>query len=98
MTPTLKEILEGFAGADLLAERLLRQPLFPAQHEALTQTAVLRGRNLLYLAPTGSGKSLVAEAAAVPHLLRGGMVVWLVPTRALARERADRLAVAFGPQ
>src|SRR5690606_35196836 len=61
------------------------------------ESGILSGAGILYLAPTGSGKSLVGEAAAIPHLLRGGMGVWLAPTRALARERADRLAMAFGP-
>lgn len=50
----------------------------------------------LVAAPTSAGKSLVAEAAALHHLLRGEQVIWLAPTRALARSLADQLAPLLG--
>lgn len=72
--------------------------LFPFQVQALRQSQLLTGSPTLCIAPPGAGKSLIADAAIAAALSRNhGMVVYLVPTRALARERAQQLAQTFAP-
>lgn len=61
--------------------------LLPLQAKALAEYPFLRGRNLVVFAPTSSGKTFVAEMAAVRHLEQGHKVVYLVPTKALAEEK-----------
>lgn len=60
--------------------------LNPVQVEALTR-GIASGRNLVVVAPTASGKTLVAELALVKDILRGGMGIYLTPLRALAAEK-----------
>jgi helicase len=61
--------------------------LLPLQAKALAEYPFLRGGNLVVFAPTSSGKTFVAEMAAVRHLEQGHKVVYLVPTKALAEEK-----------
>ncbi|HPS02149.1 MAG TPA: DEAD/DEAH box helicase, partial [Candidatus Sumerlaeota bacterium] len=61
--------------------------LLPLQEQALREHGFLHDRNLLVSAPTSSGKTFVAEMAAMRHLDRGRRVVYLVPTKALAEEK-----------
>jgi len=61
--------------------------LLPLQAKALAEYPFLRGGNLVVFAPTSSGKTFVAEMAAVRHLEQGRKVVYLVPTKALAEEK-----------
>jgi ATP-dependent DNA helicase RecQ len=59
------------------------------------------GGTLVALLPTGSGKSLVFQFAALHSAARDGMVVVIVPTVALARDQAHRyceLAGSAAPQ
>jgi ATP-dependent DNA helicase RecQ len=71
-----------------------RQTWFPdigdfrdVQREAAERVA--SGESLLYLAPTGSGKSLVYQLAGIA---RGGITVVISPLRALIAQQCDRLA------
>jgi replicative superfamily II helicase len=61
--------------------------LLPLQEQALREHGFLHDQNLLVSAPTSSGKTFVAEMAAIRHLGRGRRVVYLVPTKALAEEK-----------
>jgi len=61
--------------------------LLPLQMKALAEYPFLRGKNLVVFAPTSSGKTFVAEMAALRHLEQGHKVVYLVPTKALAEEK-----------
>ncbi|UCC91225.1 MAG: DEAD/DEAH box helicase [Candidatus Aenigmatarchaeota archaeon] len=58
----------------------------PVQEEAL-KAGVLEGENLVLAAPTASGKTLVAEFAALNAIRKGTKVVYIVPLRALASEK-----------
>lgn len=71
--------------------------LLPLQERALTEHGVLHGRNLVISAPTSSGKTLVAELAALRHLERNRRVVYLVPTKALAEEKHREFQAFYGP-
>ncbi len=68
--------------------------LYPPQAAALGPA--LAGRNLLLACPTASGKSLVAYLALVRAFREGRRGLYMVPLRALAREKAEELR-AFEP-
>ncbi|MBI1289722.1 DEAD/DEAH box helicase [bacterium] len=80
-----------------LAAHLIPASLFPWQEAMLGESGVLTGSDLLCLAPTGSGKTTIANGAMIPALAEGRFVLHLVSTRALARERGDALARLLGP-
>ncbi|MBI1179920.1 MAG: DNA helicase RecQ [Alphaproteobacteria bacterium] len=61
----------------------------PGQEEAVD--VVLRGRNLLTVMPTGSGKSLCFQ---VPALVRGGLTVVVSPLVALMQDQVAALRLA----
>jgi|YNPNPStandDraft_1061719.scaffolds.fasta_scaffold19509_2 helicase len=64
--------------------------LYPPQREALP--LALSGRNLVLSMPTASGKSLIAYVAIIHSLRRRkGKALYIVPLRALAREKYDDL-------
>jgi helicase len=60
--------------------------LFPPQVEAV-KAGIFDGRSLLICTATASGKSLLAEVAAVKTALEGGMALYAVPLKALAHEK-----------
>ena len=63
------------------------QELRPAQEKAIN-AGLLEGENLLVCTPTASGKTLIAEFAAVKHILEGnGKVIYIVPLIALANQK-----------
>lgn len=63
--------------------------LYPPQEEAVN-AGVLNCKNLVLASPTASGKTLIAELAALKHVLeRNGKVIYLTPLRALANEKFD---------
>jgi len=70
--------------------------LLPLQVKALAEYPFLNGRNLVVFAPTSSGKTFVAEMAAVRHLEQGRKVVYLVPTKALAEEKFRQWLDMYG--
>ncbi|UCH89697.1 MAG: DEAD/DEAH box helicase [Thermoplasmata archaeon] len=63
--------------------------LYPPQAEALPAT--LEGKNVVLAIPTASGKSLVAYLAILKKVLEHGKALYIVPLRALAREKYDDL-------
>lgn len=65
--------------------------LFPPQIEAINQ-GLLTGGNLVISIPTAAGKTLLAELAALKHVIElGGKVIYLCPLRALASEVFNNL-------
>jgi len=64
--------------------------LFPPQAEALLETDVLQGKNLVLAIPTASGKTLIAEIMALKVVLeQKGKVLYLAPLKALAAEKQE---------
>ena len=63
--------------------------LYPPQKAALPPT--LAGRSVLLACPTASGKSLVAYLALIRAFREGRRGLYMVPLRALAREKAEEL-------
>ncbi|HDD46390.1 MAG TPA: DEAD/DEAH box helicase, partial [Candidatus Aenigmarchaeota archaeon] len=60
--------------------------LNPVQHAAL-KAGILDGNNVVIAAPTASGKTLVAEFAAINAIRQGKKAIYIVPLRALANEK-----------
>lgn len=71
--------------------------LLPLQERAVLGTGLLRGGNVVVSAPTSSGKTLVAEMAAMHHVTAGRKAVFLVPTKALAEEQFSHLCRSLAP-
>lgn len=80
--PRIDRLLKGIWG-----DRQLR----PFQMEALH--AVMTGRDVLTLAPTGSGKSLTYQ---LPALLRPGCTLLISPLIALIRDQVTTLRERYG--
>lgn len=83
-------ILDAFLA--YVSERKLE--LYPAQEEAILE--ILDGSNVILNTPTGSGKSLVAEAAHFDALVRGERSYYTSPIKALANEKFFALVRTFG--
>lgn len=61
--------------------------LRPAQEKAI-KNGLLEGKSLLVCTPTASGKTLIAELAALKSIIEGkGKAVYIVPLKALASEK-----------
>ncbi len=75
---------------NVLAEMGIKE-LYPPQAEAIPY--VLKGENVVMAVPTAAGKSLVAYLGAVKAALEGKKSVYMVPLRALAREKYEDLLV-----
>lgn len=61
--------------------------LRPAQEKAVKK-GLLEGKSLLICTPTASGKTLIAELAALKSILEGkGKAIYIVPLKALASEK-----------
>jgi len=74
--------------------------LHPWQVDALRHDdfGLLRGRNLVFCAPTSGGKTLVAEIAMLRTLLaRGRKVLYVVPFVSLCREKVHHLSTVWAP-
>lgn len=72
------------------------QELRPAQEKSV-KAGLLEGKNLLVCTPTASGKTLIAELAAVSSILNGaGKAVYIVPLKALASEKYNHFRERYG--
>lgn len=89
MVPTLETDLRGCLPDSL--RRIWRRrgvdTLLPLQRRAVRDSGLFAGRNLLVLAPSSSGKTLIAEFAMARALASGRRAIFLSPTRALAEQQ-----------
>jgi ATP-dependent RNA helicase HelY len=60
--------------------------------------AIDRGESVLVSAPTGSGKTLVAEYAAARALERGGKTFYTTPIKALSNQKFAELSRRYGEE
>lgn len=61
--------------------------LRPAQIKAIKK-GLLKDKSLLVCTPTASGKTLIAEIAAITNIIKGkGKAIYIVPLKALANEK-----------
>ncbi len=80
----------GITGDQIAAlEAAFGSDLLPLQQRVLAETGVLsREESVLVSAPTAAGKTLSAELAALRTINEGKLALYLVPTRALAEQKA----------
>jgi len=72
------------------------EKLRPAQEKAI-DAGLLENKNLLVCTPTASGKTLIAELAALKSILEGqGKAVYIVPLKALASEKYKDFKNRYG--
>lgn len=64
--------------------------LLPIQETAIRDYGLLDGRDLLVSAPTSSGKTFLAEIAAIHAIFQRKKALYLVPLKALAEEKIRR--------
>src|SRR3989344_3058934 len=70
--------------------------LRPAQEKSV-KSGLLDGKNLLVCTPTASGKTLIAEMAAIKSIIEGkGKAVYIVPLKALASEKYRDFKEKYG--
>jgi ATP-dependent RNA helicase HelY len=65
-------------------------PLDPFQHEAMD--AIDRGESVLVSAPTGSGKTIIADYAAATALAKGAKAFYTTPIKALSNQKFSELS------
>ena len=83
------ELLEAFA-------REYPFPLDPFQREAITHLA--EDRSVLVAAPTGTGKTVVAEFGIWLARNQGKRVIYTAPLKALSNQKFRDLRARYGPQ
>ncbi|MEW6417062.1 MAG: DEAD/DEAH box helicase [Nitrospirota bacterium] len=85
--------LKDYGGSPHLIEALSStgiKELYPPQILALEAGLLKKQDSFVVAAPTASGKTLIAEMAALKVFFEtGGKVIYLVPLRALAREKYE---------
>src|SRR3982750_1803193 len=100
--PTLTDLPPRDAPSDVILSAFLayvaekKLELYPAQEEAILE--LFEGSNVILDTPTGSGKSLVAEAAHFYALVRGQRSFYTCPIKALANEKFFALVRTFGAE
>src|SRR6478609_6646601 len=100
--PSLMDLPPKDAPSDVILSAFLAYvgsrglELYPAQEEAILE--IFEGANVILDTPTGSGKSLVAEAAHYNALVRGERSFYTCPIKALANEKFFALVRAFGAE
>lgn len=99
--PSFTELSAGDAG-DVILGRFLDYvnekglSLYPAQEEAILN--LIQGDHVILNTPTGSGKSLVAEALVFQSMALGKRVVYTCPVKALVNEKFLSLCRLFGAE
>lgn len=70
----------------------------PLQVRAVNEYGVLDGKSLLVVAPTGAGKTMVGELAALRAATAGSRAVLLLPLKALVNDKYEYLTRTYGSE
>lgn len=73
-------------------------PFRPDPFQTMAAEAVERGSSVVVTAPTGAGKTLVAEAAVHLSLERGRRVFYTTPLKALSNQKFRDFAAVYGAE
>jgi superfamily II RNA helicase len=57
---------------------------------------VIAGKSVVVCAPTGAGKTAIAEAAAIAVLAKGQRVIYTTPLKALSNQKLAEMRLRFG--
>ena len=68
------------------------------QLAAVNDHGLLAGRNLVVVAPTSSGKTMIGEVAAIAATATGGRAVFLLPLKALVNDKYEALRSVYGDE
>ena len=68
------------------------------QLAAVNDYGLLAGRNLVVVAPTSSGKTMIGEMAAIAATATGGRAVFLLPLKALVNDKYSALRSVYGDE
>lgn len=82
--------------SDLLDDFFESLPFAPDPFQAEAGEAIARGANVVVSAPTGAGKTLVADAAIALAMQRGTRVFYTTPIKALSNQKFGDLVHAHG--
>jgi helicase len=81
---------------EALYSAMVIESFLPAQQKAL-KAGLLEGKSLLVCTPTASGKTLIAELAAMSGILeKKGKAIYIVPLKALATEKYKSFKERYG--
>ena len=87
----------GTGGPEGLRERFVARIGFPLDRFQLrAMDAIDRGESVLVSAPTGSGKTLIADYAAARALEAGGKTFYTTPIKALSNQKFAELSARYG--
>jgi len=82
---------------DVLASWSSAMPsLNELQLEAINKYGVLDSQSVLVVAPTGAGKTMIGELAAMRAVADGSRAVLLLPLKALANDKYDYMSRTYG--
>jgi len=93
---------DTFLDSDQVLERFVSfatadgRELYPAQEEAILE--LLSGKHVILNTPTGSGKSLVAQALHFKAMSEQAVSYYTCPIKALVNEKFFALCEIFGPE
>jgi len=90
--PTADDILNAFL------DYLTSTGTEPYDHQEEAILEIFQDKNVILNTPTGSGKSLVAQAMQFKSLCQGRRSYYTVPIKALANEKFLSLCHVFGPE
>lgn len=88
----------GFAPSLLDAWAAAMPGLNELQLQAINDFGVLDGRSVLVVAPTGAGKTMVGELAAMRAVADGSRAVLLLPLKALVNDKYDYMTRTYGDE
>eukprot|EP00884_Botryococcus_braunii_P013752 jgi/Botrbrau1/22378/Bobra.0002s0055.1 len=93
-----EEVIAGGPGAVSLEalETTFKFPLDNFQRKAVSK--FLQGSSVVVCAPTGAGKTAIAEAAAVAVLAEGRRVIYTTPLKALSNQKVGEMRERFGTE
>jgi len=88
----------GFSDAVLHSWQRTMPGLNDLQTRAINDYGVLDGKSLLVVAPTGAGKTMIGELAAVKAVAEGSRAVMLLPLKALVNDKFLYMNDTYGDQ